>query len=236
MIHCGGTEVTKGDLDLIPLPDATDSYVPVSHYHLADRLTTISRDILTDYAMVGEQYALARSGQQMFALLKFQKDNSEMGLSIAFRNSYDRSMSIGLAMGANVFVCDNLALTGEIAVMKKHTKNVWTTLEDMAIANIYKSQHNFQKIITDSEKLKGIPFDNMAAFGVMGVLFGLEIISPRQLTVVRDEWLKPRHDAFQPRNAWSMYNCCTEAMKTCPPIAAMEKHLLLHKQMEIIIQ
>lgn len=91
------------------MPEATDSYLPVSHYLLADKLLAISQDLLTDYAPVGEHYALARNGNQLFALLNFKKDHTELGLSVAFRNSYDRSMSIGLAMRASVFICDNLA-------------------------------------------------------------------------------------------------------------------------------
>ena len=60
----------------------------------------ISRDILRDYALIGETYAVAWQGNQMFALLKFKSDNEEMGLSVAFRNSYDKSMSVGIAIGA----------------------------------------------------------------------------------------------------------------------------------------
>ena len=146
MMHRGGQEVSKAELDLITMPEATESYTPISHYHLADKLATISQDILTDYVLIGEQYALARQGQQMFALLKFKNSCTEMGLSLAFRNSYDKSMSVGLAMGANVFVCDNLSLTGDIAIMRKHSKNIWTTLEDLVISTIYKSQKNFQQI------------------------------------------------------------------------------------------
>lgn len=110
LIHRGGEIVTREQLDLIKVPEATDSYVPVSHYHLADKLVGISKDILRDYVMVGENYAVARQGNQMFAALKFQRDESDMALSIAFRNSYDRSMSLGIAIGASVFVCDNLML------------------------------------------------------------------------------------------------------------------------------
>jgi hypothetical protein len=127
MLHRGALEVKRSDLDLVPLPEATDSYTPVSHYHLTDRLLTISNDILTDYCLVGEKYALARQGQQMFAFLQFKREEAELGLCLAFRNSYDRSMSVGMAIGASVFICDNLALTGDIAVMRKHTKNIWTT-------------------------------------------------------------------------------------------------------------
>ena len=96
----------------------------------------------------------------MFALLKFKSDNEEMGLSVAFRNSYDKSMSVGVAIGASVFICDNLALHGDIAVMKKHTKNVWTELEDLAIASLYKAQRNFNKVIVDSQRMKGIALND----------------------------------------------------------------------------
>lgn len=233
MLHRGGYEVKKSELDLIVLPPETESYKPVSHYHLADKLTTISRDILTDYVLIGEQYALARQGQQMFALLKFQNSDTEMGLSLAFRNSYDRSMSVGLAMGANVFVCDNLSLTGDIAIMRKHSKNVWTGLEDLAISTIYKSRNNFHQIQEDAGKMKNIPFKDVDAFEAMGVLFGKEIISPRQITVVREEWLKPSHEEFRSRTLWSLYNAATEALKTSPPISRMEKHIELHKEMGI---
>jgi hypothetical protein len=146
----GGRYVAKEELDLIPMPEATESYVPVSHYHLADKFLTISQDILRDYTLIGENYGIARQGNQLFAVLKFKNDNSEMGLSIAFRNSYDRSMAIGMAVGSQVFCCDNLSLSGEIVVMKKHTKNVWAELEETAIATIYKSQKNYEQIVCDA--------------------------------------------------------------------------------------
>lgn len=224
VLHRGGNLVTKPELDLVPLPEATDSYIPVSHYHLADKFLTISRDLLTDYLLIGEQYALARQGQQLFAILNFKKDHSELGLSVAFRNSYDRSMSIGLAIGASVFVCDNLALSGDIAIMKKHTKNVWNALEDLAIATLYKAGRSFEKVLTDSEKLKALPMNDRQAFEMMGYMFGQDIISPRQLTVVKENWLKPPHEEFKERNKWSFFNAITESLKSTPPVSIMEKH------------
>lgn len=235
LMHRGGELVSREQLDLITLPEATDSYVPVSHYHLADKMLTISQDILRDYTLIGENYGIARQGNQLFAVLKFKNEKSEMGLSIAFRNSYDRSMAIGMAVGANVFVCDNLALSGDITVMKKHTKNVWSELEETAIATIYKSQKNYEQIVCDSETFKGLPVCDNEAFQLMGVLFGNNIIGPRQLTVVKDEWLKPSHAEFEPRNMWSLYNSATEALKSSPPISIMEKHCQLHNSIKMIV-
>jgi hypothetical protein len=190
----------------------------------------VSQDLLTDFALVGENYAIARQGQQLFALLQFKRDNSEIGLSVAFRNSYDRSMSVGLAIGASVFICDNLALHGEIAVMKKHTKGVWSALEDLAITTLYKAQHNFEKVVVDAERLKGIPMDNHDAFQLMGLLYGHDIVSPRQLPVIREEWLRPTHEEFNERNKWNFFNAVTEALKSTPPIAIMEKHVRAYQE------
>ncbi len=228
LVHKGGRIVTRDDLALVPVPEATDSYVPVPHNHLADTLSIIGRDILKGFTLSTEQYALAREGQQMFGVLAFRTDHSELGLSIGFRNSYDKSMAIGIAIGASVFVCDNLALTGDITIMRKHTANVWTSLEDIAISTLYRSQQNFRKIVADSEVLRGRMFDNSEALKMIGLLFGHGILTPRQLPVVKKEWLTPSHDDFRPRTMWSFYNACTEALKSCPPLVIMEKHISLH--------
>lgn len=229
LLHCGGVTATLEDLDLIPLPEATESYVPVSHYDLAKSLKTIGQDILTDYVLIGENYGLARNGNQLFAVLKFQSEHKEMAMCIGFRNSYDRSMSIGMAIGASVFVCDNLALAGEIAVMRKHTKNVMTGLEDLALATLYRSQKNFQQIVDDAESLKQIQLSDEEAYKTIGLLYGKDILSPRQLPVIRDNWLRPQHAEFKERNAWSFYNTCTEALKSSPPMQVMERHCRLHE-------
>jgi len=224
MVQRGGLIVTREQLDLVKVPGATDSYIPVSHYHLADKLVNMSTDILRDYVLVGENYAVARQGNQMFAVLKFQRDESSMALSIAFRNSYDRSMSLGLAIGASVFVCDNLALEGNIVIMRKHTKNVWNELEDLAITTLYKSQKTFSQIVANSGLLKKQRLQNDEAFMFMGMLLGYNIISVRQFTVLKEQWLRPTHPEFEERNMWSFFNATTESLKSCPPVTIMEKH------------
>lgn len=228
VVHAGGRVVTRDDLALVEVPPATDSYYPVPHERLAETLSTIGRDILRGYALAKEQYALAREGKQMFGVLTFRNDDTELGLSIGFRNSYDRSMAIGIAIGASVFVCDNLALTGDITVLKKHTTNVWASLEDTAISTLYRSQKNFESIVTDAAALKAREIGDDEAFRLIGLLFGRGVLSPRQLPVVKQEWLLPSHPEFRPRTAWSFYNSCTESLKSCPPLAILERHVQLH--------
>ncbi len=84
--------------------------------------------------------------------------------------------------------------------MTNSRKNVWNGLEDLAMSTLYRAGKNFQKVIADADRLKAIPMDNRNAFELMGNLFGQDILSPRQLTMVKDEWLKPSHQEFQDRN------------------------------------
>jgi hypothetical protein len=227
-LHKGAKASTREELDLIPVPPETETYQPVSHYGLANKLITISRDILTGYTLSKESYGIAREGQQLFGVLQFQNTADDIGLAIGFRNSYDKSMSVGLACGASVFVCDNLAFSGSITIMRKHTKFVWDELEEKAILTCYRAQHNYKEILNDVDKFKALPFSTDEGFSHMGVLYGKDIIGPRQMAVAKTQWLSPKYPDFKPLNAWSLYNAITESLKTSPPQEIMENHIQLH--------
>jgi hypothetical protein len=107
-------------------------------------------------------------------------------------------VSIDLAIGGNVFSCDNLALAGDIAVMKKHTKNVWNVLEDLTISSLYKAHKTYQQIVVDAHKMRTRAIGDTGAFQTMGILYGNDIVSPRQLTTIKQEWLRPSFEGFRP--------------------------------------
>jgi len=228
VLHSGARSVTRDELDLIPVPVATETYQPVAHYDLVTKLATVSQDLLTGYTLSDEKYGIARQANQLFGVLKFKNADQEMGLSIGFRNSYDKSLSVGIAVGATVFVCDNLALSGSITVMKKHTKNIWDALEEMTVTSLYRARHSFEQIRVDSESMKAVEWTDADAARALGLLYFDGVLSPRQLPVTRDQWLKPDHVEFQARTPWSFYNACTHALKSTPPAGIMERHIALH--------
>jgi hypothetical protein len=225
-----GQHVSRHELAMIPLPKETDSYQPVPHADLVTMVETIGRDILTGYRFDREDYGLARDGRQLFGTHTYRVPGDDhMGLTIGFRNSYDKSLSVGLAVGASVFVCDNLAFTGDLTVMRKHTSNVLTDLEDMIIATIYRCRKNYGQIASDAEFMEEQTLADDEAFQMLGLLFGRGVLTPRQLPIVKKEWLKPSYEDFEPRNLWSFYNACTEGLKGSPPAKIMEKHIALHQ-------
>ena len=230
LMHAGGEYVTLDDLRAVPIPEETETYKPVNHWDLAVNLQKASQTLLTDCKLANAQYGLARKGNQMFGVLTYrQGPDDPLGLSIGFRNSYDKSMCVGIAIGAEIFICDNLAFTGEIAIMRRHTANVLQDLEELIITTIYRSRNNFLKIQEDSDRMRLAGLCDDDAFRMLGLLFGRAVLSPRQLPVVKKEWLAPTHDAFQERTLWSFYNACTAALKSCQPNRIMEKHIELHQ-------
>ena len=170
MHTASGEYCTLDELRNIPLPEETPTYKPVSHFDLATNLAEVSGTLLRDYVLDRSQYGLARDGAQLFGIHTYRNGSDSMGLSIGFRNSYDKSMSVGIAIGASVFVCDNLALTGKIAIARKHTSNVWQDLEELTITTIYRSQHNFTKIVEDAQIMQGQHLSDDDAYRLLGLL------------------------------------------------------------------
>ncbi len=231
LLHCGAESATINDLAAIPLPKETRTYKPIGHDALANMLSSMATNLLPEFTLEKSQFGLARDGQKMFGVHTFKNGNSDLGLSIGFRNSYDRSLSVGIAVGASVFVCDNLVLTGDLTVLRKHTSNVHADIDGLALSAIYRSRSAFNQIKADAEVMKGIPMSDDEAYRMLGFIYGRGIINPRQIPVVKNEWLKPSHDAFEDRNLWAFYNAVTESLKTSPPQSIMERHLELHKQL-----
>ena len=92
-------EVKLNDLEGIEMPEPTKTYVPVSHYDLAMNVGSIGERVI-DQELHSKRFGLARNGQHMFATYTYKNNEDEVGMSIGFRNSYDKSMSIGVCVGA----------------------------------------------------------------------------------------------------------------------------------------
>ena len=228
LLHQGGQECSLQDLRDIPMPAETRSFKPVSHYDLAVNIAKVAGELLSEFTLKSSQYGVARDGGQLFGVHTFQNSNTELGLSIAFRNSLDKSLSVGMAFGASVFVCDNLALQGEIIKIRKHTTNIHTDLEEMILTGVYRARTSFISAVDDARLMQQIEISTDGAYHALGHLFGHKVLSPRQMPVALKEWNLPSHEEFEPRTLWSLYNAVTEALKSSPPQSIMERHIQLH--------
>ncbi len=89
---------------------------------------------------------------------------------------------------------------------------------------LFFTRHNSEKVIADAGRLKEFFLSDHEAFKLMGLLYGYDIISPRQLAVLKEEWLHSQNTGFQQKNVWTFLAATMLCLKSSPPITIMQKH------------
>lgn len=126
----GSQLVTVEELSRFRTPPATRTWTPVPH---ADIPTIIDRVVTENGWKFAEgqnkfQLSVTPSGSKMFGVSSIvipgMLEGEEFGLAIGFRNSHDKSMSLQMAVGTRVFVCDNMMMNGEYKVRREHTVRI----------------------------------------------------------------------------------------------------------------
>lgn len=214
--HAGANRLQRQDLLALPTPEATLTHKPVSHSSLVESifqaLAYRSIDIVT------EEYAATPDGARLFGVLTLSLQNGDIRLAIAFRNSHDKSFSLGLVGGFRVFCCDNLSFSGDfMAVAKKHSKNL-DVVETLALG-IDRIQRRFQPILNQVDVWKNHDLPDIRAKEIIYDAFTGALDAPKHLLKeVHREYFEPRFDEFRPRNLWSLQNAFTGAFKLLDPI------------------
>jgi hypothetical protein len=162
--HCGGKKVTYQDVWAVQTPQPEGRYHPVDYGELLQMVEDMA-DATLGLSVKSVELGLAREGKQMFAAYTFESEG-ESGLSIGVRSSHDKSLSVGVCAGARVFVCDNLAFSGEtMNVVRKHTTNVWGDVRDKVASGLAQAGFAHDLLRHNWEQMKGI---SAGAWGLRG--------------------------------------------------------------------
>lgn len=212
----------------VPVPAHTRSWRPVPYADAVGFLkNTISRSL--PYSLESEEYGLSKDGRQMFGLLTLDTGDNEQGLAIGMRQSYNRSLSLGIAVGSQVFVCDNLMFSGSaFKVVRKNTVNVWADFRALVGRQVGDSRSHFEDVRAETENMRVIAVDQSRGYELLGRAVGEKVLTPTQANVAFGDWRIPRHEDFAPRNLWSLYNCATEGLKKGRPAQILDRHAKAH--------
>jgi len=108
-------KIGRPELAQIPVPEATSTHKPVPHHTIVEALVeTLS---FRHIGVVNEEYAVSFDGMKMFGVLDLETQMEGCRFSIGIRNSHDKSLRLGLTSGLRVFVCSNMAFSGEFATV-----------------------------------------------------------------------------------------------------------------------
>ena len=227
IVHRGGWSATKADLVAVPVPEATGSYHPVPYGRFVEEVELhIPRFGLR---VQSAEFALAREGRQMFGVLTCVngKPTDGYALAIGVRNSYDRSLSVGLVAGARTLVCDNLAFSGEVTMQRKHTPNVFRDLPDLIYRMLSQVSSMRSRIEGEIAAMKVRELPPAHAHHLMIEAVKANVVAASRLPKVIEIWEEPQQEEFHPRTAWSLFNAFTEEQKGSSARVQMEGSLRL---------
>lgn len=194
-------------------PEHTQSWKPVSY---KDAVEFLHEEIHTQLRLdvVHEEFALNDAGTQMFHVARLDTGTGDSGMAIGLRQSYDKSLALGVVSGAQVFVCSNLCFNGDsFRVMRKNTTNVWDDFKTLIRAQIATAGDAFTSMTVDTNALKATPCSKTRGYAMLGVMRGEGVLTPTQSNVAFRDWDEPRHEEFGDRNLWGLYNAVTEGLK-----------------------
>ena len=118
-----GNRVSESEVFNVPSVPFTKTFKPFHHKQVIEAIRSALN--MVGLGIVNTEYALANEGKRLFGV--FDLDNGctdELGWSMGFRNALDKSFAITIVAGSRVFLCSNLAFSGNVIEMRRHTKGL----------------------------------------------------------------------------------------------------------------
>lgn len=222
MLHRGAREVSRDFLKHLPLPQPQGPrHIPVGHAQLLDMVTQNLAD--SGFEVTRERFGLSRDSGKLFAVidLSARVNDAAGGITLAcgIINSVNCTLSAKLALGSRCFCCDNLSLSGEVLLARKHTKHI---MRDLAanMGNAMRSLSGFQQ--NEARRLKRFQSTTLTAdqaHSIMLQAFDRQIVNHVQLRRILHLWQKPPEE-FADGSLFALENHFTtvlaDVLKTNP--------------------
>jgi len=220
--HANSQLVTREQLLTIAPPSSTATWRPIAH---ADLITALDRQLLVrGISIQSERFAIQREGARLFAVLDLSLTGSrEFCASLGLRTTNDRSLALEIAVGVKVFVCDNLAFSGDlIALRRKHTARFDLNADISRAVDRYQAH-----LLTLQQQIAGIQetaLSDLHAKALIVDAFRQEILPIRYFKPVTETYCSPSPDMTDvlPRTLWGLHNAFTRAVRQMAPAPAFE--------------
>lgn len=205
-LHSGGEIISYADLAEVKTPPATASHVPIPH---AD-LVKMVKFALSFYGheVTEEYHAIDRGGDRYFGLLHLKSDYGPYVDTVGLRNSSDKTFPIGIALGAQVFVCSNLSFHGTHVIKRKHTANAKRDLPGLVAEIIEPMKERRLAQFETFNLYQKVKLNPQIADHTILNLWREGIINLTQIDDVVHEWEEPTHD-WNRGTAYHLFNATT---------------------------
>lgn len=212
ILHCGARSIDRERLKNIPCPAHTETWHPIPHIELVNQVERSLK--ASNMTIANEAYGVTKDNARMFGLLQVARceNPKDYAFVVGLRGALDKSLSRGLAVGSQVFVCDNLAFSSEIVFHRKQTKNIEAELPSMVDAAIGQLAVRWNSQAKRIEVYKNTEVAQKDADHLLAEMAG-EVFPWQKFEDIRKEFKAPRHAEFVKGTLWALFNSVTEFLK-----------------------
>ena len=214
ILHCGAHAVELNQVQEVQTPRSTATWTPIPHIGL---IRQVQQALAAAHLRIGTQaHSLTHDGMRYFGLMEVhghQLDREDYSLVMGLRNSHDKRFPAGIVTGSSVFVCDNLSFSGEIELSRKHTRFITRDLPQLVSRAVGLLGEKWYQQDRRIEAYKRIQVGEEVAHDLVIRSVDAGVCANSYIPDVLQEWRKPKHEVFEQRNVWSLFNSFTEALK-----------------------
>jgi hypothetical protein len=209
MLHAGAEAVSYEALRALETPPQTATHVPIPHFRVVD---LIAHSLAYHGHHVTEQhFGVTPDGLRFFGVVCLKSDYTGYTDMVGLRNSHDRKFPVGVSFGSRVFVCDNLAFSGDHVIKRKHTLNLKRDLPGLIgeIIEPLAIQREAQKITYD--RYRATSLSDARADAAIMQMYRHQVIGVQKIADVLKQWEEPAHD-WGDKSGWRLFNAATFAL------------------------
>lgn len=215
MLHVDASRVSLEDLEKLPMPEPMgDRHVPV---HPAKWVKSLQRAVQAyDFEIKRMDLGANERKTRLFGTMDLalpEEFHADRGLTLGFRCSTDQSMANGLVGGQRVFVCDNLALSGDLILLRrKSTENLQLALAfEQGLENFNLAGQVFNETI---ERAQEKNLSKTQSESLLWQLFRNKVMPKKLMGPVEDAWTKkPEASGVRGDSLWDLHNAATFCLK-----------------------
>ena len=234
MMH-GSRYVTLDALRRLTTPEPMGSWHrPVPHHILV--ATIMDQIAERGWSVAKSRLGIAGRGHRLFGVLDLRRPAGAdtLGVAFGFRSSTNESLAIRGVAGARVFVCDNLALSGEEFVMRrKSTTRLHLPLLVSEALDRFLGQS--KQLLEDIYRLRESTLSDRLAKIRIFDLFNAGALPLHLFDDVSQLYFSPEddHPDCSPRSLWGLHNACTRAIKRLKPAPQFISTIRVGRQFQL---
>ena len=211
VLHCGAQRVNRSDLAQAVTPPPTRTWQPVPHLSVLQQVEAALQAVGLETA--AQAHSLSHGGNRYFGLLEMAGGSGDHAWVLGIRNSHDKTFPAGLVAGAQVFVCDNLSFSGEVSFARKHTRYILRDLPSLTATAIGRLMEKWHIQETRIHAYRDCRLNDRQVHDLVIRAVDAGACANQSIPGVLQHWREPAHAVFRERNAWSLFNAFTEALK-----------------------